>query len=92
MANIKSEQKRIITRERNRVRNVSIKSELRTASKKVKAAVSNKDLELAKKLLPEAISLIDKSVKEGVQKLNTASRQKSSLNRAVNELEESLKA
>lgn len=46
----------------------------------------SKDLVLAEKLLPEAIALIDKSVKEGIQALNTASRQKSSLMRAVNAL------
>ena len=42
--------------------------------------------ELAEKLLPEAVALIDKSVKEGIQALNTASRQKSSLMKAVNAL------
>ncbi len=86
MANIKSQQKRILIDERNRQHHAAFKSKMRTAIKKVKAAVANKDLELAEKLLPEAIALIDKSVKEGIQKLNTASRQKSSLMKAVNGL------
>lgn len=86
MANIKSQKKRILTNERNRQANASFKSEMRTAIKKVKVAVENKDLELAEKLLPEAVALIDKSVKDGVQALNTASRQKSSLMKAVNSL------
>ncbi len=64
----------------------SFKSQMRTAIKKVKAACEKKDLELAEKLLPEAVALIDKSVKEGIQALNTASRQKSSLMKAVNAL------
>lgn len=86
MANIKSQQKRILTNEKARLANASFKSKMRTAIKKVKAAVEAKNLELATSLLPEAVALIDKSVKEGIQKLNTASRQKSSLMRAVEAL------
>lgn len=86
MANIKSQKKRILTNERNKQANASFKSEMRTATKKVKAAVEANDLALAEKLLPEAIALIDKSVKENIQALNTASRQKSALMRAVNSL------
>lgn len=86
MANIKSQKKRILIDERNRQHHASFKSKMRTATKKVKAAVAANDLALAEQLLPEAIALIDKSVKEGIQPLNTASRQKSSLMRAVNDL------
>lgn len=86
MANIKSQKKRIITSERNRVSNVAKRSAMRTSIKKVKAAVAAKDLALAEKLLPEAVSLIDKSVKDGIQHANTAARQKSQLYVAVNGL------
>lgn len=86
MANIKSQKKRIITNERNRVSNISQRSKMKTAVKKVKVAVEQKDKELANKLLPEAISLIDKLVKNGVEKKNTAARQKSHLMLAVNSL------
>lgn len=92
MANIKSQKKRIITTERNRVHNVDFRSKMRTSIKKVKAAVANNDLAKAKELLPVAISLIDKSVKEGIQHQNTASRQKSSLTTLVNELEKNSQA
>jgi ribosomal protein S20 len=91
MANIKSQQKRILTNEKSRLANASFKSKMRTAIKKVNAAVANKDLELATSLLPEAVALIDKSVKEGVQQLNTASRQKSALMKAVNSLKAEVK-
>ena len=84
MANIKSQKKRILTNERNRQANVAFRSKMRTSIKKVKAACEKKDL--AEQLLPLAVSLIDKSVKEGIQKQNTASRQKSSLMLAVNAL------
>lgn len=91
MANIKSQQKRILTNEKSRLANASFKSKMKTAIKKVNAAVANKDLELATSLLPEAVALIDKSVKEGVQQLNTASRQKSALMKAVNSLKAEVK-
>ena len=91
MANIKSQQKRILTNEKSRLANASFKSKMRTAIKKVNAAVANKDLELATSLLPEAVALIDKSVKEGVQQRNTASRQKSALMKAVNSLKAEVK-
>lgn len=92
MANIKSQQKRILTNEKSRQANASFKSKMRTAIKKVNAAVAAKNLELAETLLNEAVSLIDKSVKEGVQKLNTASRQKSALMNAVNGLKAEVEA
>lgn len=87
MANIKSQKKRIITNERNRVHNVDFRSKMRTSIKKVKVACSNNDLAKAKELLPLAISLIDKSVKDGIQHQNTAARQKSNLMTMVNKLE-----
>ena len=39
MANIKSQKKRILTNEKARLRNNAVKSELKTATRKVKAAV-----------------------------------------------------
>ena len=87
MANIKSQIKRIGTNEKARKRNASAKSAIRTASKKVRLAVEAKDLEQAKVLLKKAYSLIDKSVSDGIQHKNTASRQKAALANLVNGLE-----
>ena len=86
MANIKSQIKRNRTNEEARLRNKAAKSAIRTASKKVRVAVEAKNLEEAKKALLRATSLIDKSVSDGVQHKNTASRQKSELQRLVNSL------
>ncbi len=86
MANIKSSKERIKTNEKARERNASIKSSVRTASKKVRVAVQNGDLENAEILLKEAFRLIDKSYNDGVYKKNTVSRQKSSLQNLVNSL------
>ena len=90
MANIKSQIKRIGTNEKARQRNASAKSAIRTAMKKVRMAVEAKDLENAKVLLQKAYSLIDKSVSDGIQHQNTASRQKGALQRLVNGLKEEL--
>ncbi len=86
MANIKSQIKRNRTNELARERNKAAKSAIRTSMKKVKVAVEAKDLANAEKLLLEAFRLIDKSVSDGVQHQNTASRQKGSLQRLVNSL------
>lgn len=86
MANIKSQKKRIRTNEKARQRNASYKSSMRTAIKAVVKACEAKDVELAKKLLPLAVSKIDCSVSKGIQHKNTAARQKSHLMTLVNAL------
>ncbi|MCF0108247.1 MAG: 30S ribosomal protein S20 [Bacilli bacterium] len=86
MANIKSQIKRIGTNEKARARNASAKSAIRTASKKVRLAVENKDVANAEVLLKKAFCLIDKSVSDGVQAKNTASRQKATLQKLVNSI------
>jgi small subunit ribosomal protein S20 len=86
MANIKSQIKRNRTNEEARLRNKAAKSALRTASKKVRVAVEAKDLKAAEEALVAAFRLIDKSVSDGVQHKNTASRQKGELQRLVNSL------
>ncbi len=86
MANIKSQVKRIGTNEKARLRNASAKSAMRTAAKKVRAAVEAKDVVKAEALLNEAFRLIDKSVSDGIQAKNTASRQKATLQKLVNSI------
>ncbi len=86
MANIKSQIKRNRTNEKARLRNKSAKSAIRTAIKSVRVAVEAKDLKAAEAALLRATSLIDKSVSDGIQHKNTASRQKSEISRLVNSL------
>lgn len=86
MANIKSQIKRIGTNEKARQRNAAAKSRIRTYNKKVVLAVEAKDLAKAEAALAEANRYIDKSVSDGVQHKNTASRQKAKLARLVNSL------
>lgn len=91
MANIKSQKKRIEIAEDRRQKNAAFKSQMRHAVKKVDIAVQAGDLENAEALLPNAISLLDKSVKENIQHLNTASRQKARIMNEVQALEKAPK-
>ena len=84
MANIKSAKKRILVNRTKAARNKSIKSEVKTAVKKVDAAVALEDKEAANSALVEAISTIDKAASKGVYHKNTAARKVSRLSKAVN--------
>ncbi len=86
MANIKSQIKRAKTNEKARSANSSYKSAMRTAIKKVEAAVKNGQKDEAVALLPNAFSYIDASVSKGIQHKNTAARQKAHLQNLVNHL------
>jgi small subunit ribosomal protein S20 len=79
MANTKSAEKRNRQNEENRERNRSYRSRLRTAIKGLRTAVSAGDAAQAEKLLPQTISLIDKTAQKGVIHANAASRYKSRL-------------
>lgn len=57
------------------------KKDLKESVKKIEKLVKEKNKIEAKKLLPEAYSVIDKAAKRGVIKKNTASRKKSRLSK-----------
>lgn len=86
MANIKSAKKRILVNQTKAARNKAIRSSVKTAVKKVDAAIAAEDVEAAKTALLNATSIIDKATKKGVYHKNTASRKISRLNLAVNKL------
>ena len=86
MANIKSEKKRILVTKTRNERNKAIKSAVKTAIKKVDAAVAAKDKEAASAALLAATSVIDKAAKKGVYHKNNASRKVSRLAKAVNSI------
>jgi small subunit ribosomal protein S20 len=79
VANIKSQKKRIITNEKARLRNRSIKSSLKTATKKVHAAVEAGDKAEALALAQAACRALDKAVSRGVIHKNQAANRKSGL-------------
>ncbi|WP_432626575.1 30S ribosomal protein S20 [Brotaphodocola sp.] len=83
MANIKSAKKRILVTETKAARNKAIRSKVKTACKKVEAAVVAGDKALAQASLNAAISEIEKAATKGVYHSNTASRKVSRLSKAV---------
>ena len=83
MPNIKSAKKRVLVAERNHARNVAVKSGIKTAVKKVLAALKE-DTSKVQELLSNAYKLLDKSDSKGVLHKNTAARKKSRLTKFVN--------
>ena len=90
MANSKSALKRVQIAERNRQRNKSYKSEIKTLSKKFFTAVdeynsspSPEIMEKAQKLMSATYSKIDKAVKRNVLHSNNGARKKSRLARYI---------
>ena len=86
MANIKSAKKRILVDETKAARNKAIKSKVKTAVKKVEAAVAAKDAETAKTALRAAIVEISKAGTKGVYHKKTVSRKISRLSKAVSSI------
>ena len=84
MANIKSAKKRILVNETKAARNKSIRSGVKTAIKKVAAAIAANDKAAAEAALLNAISTMDKATSKGVYHKNTTSRKASRLTKAVN--------
>lgn len=90
MANIKSAIKRVQIAERNRLRNKSYKSAVKTLMKKCFAAVdtyaanpSSESKQAVQEQLSLAYSRIDKAVKTGALHRNSGARKKSRLMKAV---------
>ena len=86
LANIKSAKKRILVNETKATRNKAIRSKVKTACKKVEAAVTAKDKAAAQASLLAATSEVDKACTKGVYHKNTASRKISRLAKMVNGL------
>jgi len=82
MANIQSSKKKNRQRIKNEARNASQKSAMRTAVKKLRAAIAAKDSKQTEGLLKEATKLITRLGGRGVIKPRTASRTVSRLSLA----------
>jgi small subunit ribosomal protein S20 len=86
VANIKSQQKRILTNERRRLRNKSVKSSLHTAVRGFRDAIQAGDKDKAAELLATTSRKLDKAVSKGVIHKNQAANRKSGLAAALNQL------
>ena len=94
MANIKSAIKRVQIAERNRLRNRSYKSSIKTLTRRYFAALNDyaakpgpETMTLAQQELSATFSKIDKAVKRGVYHKNAGSRRKSKLSQALKQAE-----
>ncbi len=88
MANIKSQKKRNITNEKARQRNRAIKSELKTATRRVREAVAAGDKAAATEAANKACRLMDKAATKGVIHKNQAANRKSGIMLLVNGMED----
>ncbi len=86
MANIKSQIKRIKTNEKARLRNKSVKSQLKTSVRRFRAAADAGDKAQAEQELLTASRSLDKAVSKGVIHANQAANRKSAMAVKVNAL------
>ncbi|MBY6540567.1 30S ribosomal protein S20 [Rhodococcus sp. BP-349] len=86
MANIKSQVKRIATNERQRLRNQSVKSSLRTVIRSFREATETGDKAKAEEILLTASRKLDKAASKGVIHKNQAANKKSAMSLAFNKL------
>jgi len=86
VANIKSQIKRIGTNERRRLRNKAVKSELKTAVRRFRAAADSGDAATASSEFRAASRLLDKAASKGVIHKNQAANRKAAMAQRANTL------
>ena len=86
MANIKSAKKRILVTQIRADRNKAIKSGVKTAIKKVYAAIESGDKAVAAAELTAATKTIEMAGSKGVYHKNNVARKVSRISKAVNEM------
>jgi small subunit ribosomal protein S20 len=87
LANIQSAKKRARQAVKRRGHNMSLRSRMRTAIKKVQAGIRAGDREAAEAGYREAVPVIDSMVNKGIVHANKAARHKSRLNARIRELQ-----
>lgn len=85
MPNHKSAEKRVRQNEKRRAINRGHRTRVRTYIKKLRTALDSGEKQQLDQTLPEAISIIDKSVQKGVMHANAAARHKSRLTLKANQ-------
>ncbi|MFM7274717.1 MAG: 30S ribosomal protein S20 [Gammaproteobacteria bacterium] len=86
MANTVQAKKRARTAEKNRQHNASFRSMVRTAIKRVVAAIETKDAEKARAAYTAAVPVIDRMADKGIIHKNKAARHKSRLSAQIKAL------
>jgi small subunit ribosomal protein S20 len=83
MANSAQAKKRARQNDKQRAHNAALRTQIRTAIKKVRKAIDAGDQEAALKQMQESQSIIDRIADKKIVHKNTASRTKSKLVRAI---------
>lgn len=86
MANIKSAEKRARQAIRRRAHNVTLRSKMRTAIKRARAAIATGEKAPAQAAVKAAVPVIDSMVNKGIIHKNTAARHKSRLSALIKAL------
>ena len=84
MPNIKSAKKRVIVSDKKNARNRSANNEVKTALKKLNAAIEAGNKAEAVELFKTATKLLDSSVSAGRMHINTAANKKSGFAKRIN--------
>ncbi|HEY5404918.1 MAG TPA: 30S ribosomal protein S20 [Pyrinomonadaceae bacterium] len=86
MPNHKSAEKRVRQSEKRRDINRGHRTKVRTYIKKLRSALDAGDKQQVDQILPETISVIDRSIQKGVMHANAAARYKSRLTAQANQV------
>lgn len=83
---IKSAIKRVKVSERQRLRNSTYKSKVKTLIKKFENSLTSENLEEANTVYRQCVSILDKAAQKGILAKNTVSRKKSLLSKKLKQL------
>jgi small subunit ribosomal protein S20 len=83
VANIKSQMKRILTNKKSQERNKAVKSEVKTAIRATRTAITAGDKAAATAALVTASKKLDKAASKGVIHQNQAANKKSAIAKQV---------
>ncbi|EEI26887.1 MULTISPECIES: 30S ribosomal protein S20 [Corynebacterium] len=86
MANIKQQKKRVKTNEKRRVRNMAVRSAVKTEIRKFRELVAAGEKDKAEEQLRVASRKLDKAVTKGVYHRNSAANKKSRMAKAFNKM------
>jgi small subunit ribosomal protein S20 len=68
---------------KRRARNLTYKRKIKKLTKEIRKLISQKKIKEAKSLLPQIYKFLDKAIKIGVVKKNTAARKKSRITKFI---------
>lgn len=91
MPNIKSAEKRVKIIEKKTAQNKAVKSKISTYIKKFKAAIDNKDVQVAEIAFSDIVSLLDKAASDNVIHKNNADRRKAHYAKLLDDLKKETK-